>query len=218
MVIGIIGGSVTGIALCFLVYARLSGHLQFYTVPTQGCEPDIPRGAYILASDWKTPERLSIVCYAHDADGRNEIWLQRLCGLPGDTIAMREGRLLVNGEDADSTLRLKHRYAVTQAIRARLIQEGHLRTEDWHPMNSDSIAVHVADEVAARMRLKKAALHLSESIYHRPDWKEDEIPATVVPAGHWFLLGDNRHASQDSRYIGFVPVSAYLGTVLHVMD
>ncbi len=34
-----------------------------------------------------------------------------------------------------------------------------------------------------------------------------------VPPGHVFVLGDNRSSSQDSRYWGFVPLSAIKGRV-----
>jgi signal peptidase I len=36
-----------------------------------------------------------------------------------------------------------------------------------------------------------------------------------VPAGTWFLLGDNRGASDDSRIWGPVPTDAILGTVVY---
>ena len=45
------------------------------------------------------------------------------------------------------------------------------------------------------------------------------IPAggdLVVPAGHYFVLGDNRNDSEDSRYWGFVPQEGVMGRPLLV--
>ena len=39
------------------------------------------------------------------------------------------------------------------------------------------------------------------------------LPATKVPAGHLFMMGDNRQASRDSRYFGPIKESAIIGRV-----
>lgn len=44
-----------------------------------------------------------------------------------------------------------------------------------------------------------------------PDW-----PDVVVPAGHVLLFGDNRQASRDSRFIGFVPLRRIVGKAVEV--
>jgi signal peptidase I len=50
-------------------------------------------------------------------------------------------------------------------------------------------------------------------IYNQP-WNIDHFGPYTVPPGHYFVLGDNRHRSQDSRYTGPVPISDLVGKVV----
>ena len=40
-----------------------------------------------------------------------------------------------------------------------------------------------------------------------------EVPKTLVPEGYYYVLGDNRNSSNDSRNFGFVPRSSIIGRV-----
>ena len=57
--------------------------------------------------------------------------------------------------------------------------------------------------------------------YEHKIWVRPNVPSTdfkdlVVPAGHYFMMGDNRDNSDDSRSWGFVPESAFLGRAMVV--
>ncbi|MGA2623587.1 MAG: signal peptidase I [Bacteroidota bacterium] len=53
-------------------------------------------------------------------------------------------------------------------------------------------------------------------IYPRDAGNEDQYGPVIVPKGHYFLLGDNRDKSLDSRHNGFVGKRAILGKVLYI--
>lgn len=56
---------------------------------------------------------------------------------------------------------------------------------------------------------------VSHAILNCPD-SEGREGDFVVPAGHYFLMGDNRDNSQDSRYIGFVPEGNVVGRAVRI--
>ena len=146
--------------------------------------------------------------------------MQRICGLPGDTILIENGRLFVNGDDVDAGLALKHSYTVSRRSTIDLIVDGHLLEEEVTPWNGDTSFIIIADEIADRIPGAERILlnEAEEPIvdeYAQP-WSRDQFGPVVVPADHWFMMGDNRHASFDSRAIGCVPTSAFRGTVWKV--
>ena len=110
----------------------------------------------------------------------NEDYIKRIIGLPGDRIQMREGRLYINGE-------MIERREVGQAT----------DTND----GGRSVAVTVYEET-----LPNGTVHRIQEI--SDDQPLDNTAEYVVPAGHYFMMGDNRDRSQDSRVlnaVGYVP-------------
>jgi signal peptidase I len=64
-------------------------------------------------------------------------------------------------------------------------------------------------------------------VYYNPDFVEEDYPIfakdhegdgheLVVPAGKYFVMGDNRNNSEDSRYWGFVPRDLVIGRAMFV--
>jgi len=57
---------------------------------------------------------------------------------------------------------------------------------------------------------------VEHNIYVRPDVPARNFYNLVVPKGHYFMVGDNRDNSDDSRYWGFVPEEDFIGRALYV--
>ena len=111
-------------------------------------------------------------------------FVKRLVGLPGDTLAMRDGVLLRDG------VRQRERYVT--------------HTEP----GSDAVAEDFRWQRNFLVRHAAAARSYHPS---RNNWGP-----IVVPAGNYFVLGDNRDNSLDSRYWGFVADSLVRGSPLIV--
>lgn len=132
------------------------------------------------------PQRGDIVTFSSPQDGTRLI--KRIIGLPGDTIAMHDEQLIINGKRADYALLGKASEtiaAVGQLTALQLQEQG----------GGASHRIQLLPQVNAR---------------------RDFGPVTV-PAGQFMMLGDNRDNSQDSRYIGMVPRALLIGRAERIL-
>lgn len=112
--------------------------------------------------------------------------VKRVIGIPGDHIHLRNGIVYLNGVAQNEP----------QAMRPT--------ADDYDPYRDDFPALPAKEAGGA------TALWSVEM----PNYKQgDDL---VVPAGHYFAMGDNRLRSLDSRYWGFVPRENILGRPLFV--
>lgn len=114
--------------------------------------------------------------------------IKRIVGLPGDRVAMRGDVLVLNGEPLG--------YSGAHS-RGEIIAPG------W---------VVEARRVTENLGNRPHAVQFLPSLHARRDLAE-----LTVPPGQYFVLGDNRDNSADSRVIGTVPREQLIGRAHHVL-
>jgi signal peptidase I len=131
------------------------------------------------------PKRGDVVVFKNKKDG-NKDYIKRVVGLPGDEVRMVEGRLLINDE----------------AVRKEFI--GNVEAEcDGRPREIP----------AYRETLPNGVSYLVNECYGDAGPLDNRGPY-LVPAGHYFMMGDNRDQSQDSRVlevVGYVALDDVVG-------
>jgi len=185
-----------------LVTAAKSALADVNPVPTGSMIPTVLEGdcVYVdkLAYDlkvpfttthlarWADPARGDIVVCFSPKDGTR--LLKRVAAVPGDTIEMRRETLLLNGRPLA--------YAALAPTEATGSGLAHLP-----PAERDAA-------LFAREQLGTHA-HTVMILPRRPALRS--FGPVTVPAGAYFLLGDNRDDSEDSRYFGFVARDQIVG-------
>jgi signal peptidase I len=166
-------------------------------VPTGSMNPTIMEGDLIyvdkMAYDlrvpltsvrlakWSDPRRGDIVVCFSPDDGTRLV--KRVIGLPGDTVEMKNNTLFLNGEPVPYT-KADPTYAAS--LPRELRQRSILATED---LNGSTHAVMSIPSILAMRNFG---------------------PVTVPPEGY-FMMGDNRDNSKDSRFFGFVQREQIVG-------
>ncbi|HXB95677.1 MAG TPA: signal peptidase I [Puia sp.] len=183
-------------------------------------EPSLKPGKFFLTTRIKKPERLDLISYrAILAPGGMTILTHRLCGTPGDTLELKAGVLYVNGAETDGALRLKHVYRVAAKDAGSIVYD---RKQYYIiPPYTETLYISLEDKYVADHHLPCERYVLprglrDEDIFmtYKKNWNRDHFGPLRVPAGRLFVLGDNRGNSKDSRYLGMIELSRYVGTVL----
>jgi len=205
-----------------------------FSIPSESMLPRLLIGDYLLVAKWPYGySRYSFPFGPHLFDGRvlgreprrgdvvvfkappgNDVdYIKRVIGLPGDMVQMRGGQLFLNGQ------------AVPK-----------VRVADFLvPVSPNSPCRQNPGEMQKQETLKDGT-----SVCRYPRFRQtlpggrsydvldtgdagqaDNTPVFIVPAGHLFLMGDNRDHSADSRFpavegggIGFVPEENLVGRAL----
>tara|TARA_Y100001970_G_C14227177_1_gene856407 strand:- start:1561 stop:2289 length:729 start_codon:yes stop_codon:yes gene_type:complete len=177
-----------------------------FNIPSGSMKPNLLVGDFIFVSKWsygysrhslpfsiplipkkifnKMPQRGDVAVFKTPQDNRTD-YIKRIIGLPGDKIK------IINGE-----IKINENFILRKKI------------EDFVDINQEGYT----------KRIRKYKEYFFDKEFEVLDITDngivDNTQLYIVPEGHFFVMGDNRDNSQDSRFlnfVGYIPIENLVG-------
>ncbi|MGZ3298807.1 MAG: signal peptidase I, partial [Asticcacaulis sp.] len=142
------------------------------------------------------PKRGDVVVFKLPRDNKTD-FIKRVVGLPGDRVQMKDDQLYINGQAVPNT------------------QIGPVKAADAEQEYGTDTAMEYSET------LPNGRTHTMQDIVK--DGAVDNTDVYVVPAHHYFMMGDNRDNSEDSRFpmvtggVDYVPEENLEGRAVMVL-
>ena len=172
--------------ILFVLVLGLSRLFLWQPVKVDGhsMDPTLADGERLIVLDHTKINRFDIVVAKETEDGQTKEIVKRVIGMPGDTITYNDDTLYINGKEENEKYLDEYKQALDDD-----------QLQDIYAYNS------LFQELA-----EKADAFTTDS--------DGNTEFTVkVPKGEYYLMGDDRIVSKDSREVGTFPKSSIVGEV-----
>jgi signal peptidase I len=219
------------LTLVVLTWALRSFIVQPFNIPSGSMLPTLYIGDYLVVAKWPygysrysftfgfpsfsgrilphVPRRGDVVVFRHPTE--DEDLIKRVIGVPGDTVAMVDGQLILNGQPVSRRQLPPFEMPITDNSPCRVVPPA-LPVQVEHSGQS-----YCAYRASLETLPGGPSYTILDQVDHGPG---DDFAPVRVPEGHVFLMGDNRDDSLDSRFpsfqggIGMVPLDHMIGRAL----
>jgi signal peptidase I len=211
--------SVSLFPVILLVFLLRSFLVEPFRIPSGSMMPTLLAGDFILVNKYTYGIRLPVadkkvidvndprrgeVMVFHFPEDPSVDYIKRIVGIPGDLVEYRDKRLSINGQP------LSYRENGTFSF----------ETGGLNFVTGIVYQEKLGDREHATMTIPGIPGFIQEQLKTFPyqedcTYNEDSF-ACRVPQGHYFMMGDNRDGSNDSRYWGFVPERYIVGKAFFI--
>lgn len=198
-----------------------------FSIPSGSMLPTLYIGDYLVVAKWPygystysfpfgfpsfhgrvfghLPKRGDVVVFRHPTE--NADLIKRVIGIPGDTVEVRAGQVILNGRPVPRQPLPIYKLAVSANSPCRSVQP------------ELPVVAQVSGQTYCLLPAFRESLPSGPSytVLDQVSTAADYFAPAKVPTGHVFLMGDNRDDSLDSRFttevggIGMVPVDNLIG-------
>lgn len=194
------------VAFLLMAFSIRTFIVEPFRLPSASMYPTLEVGDHILVSKfgfgnydffgidiantrmYRSIERGDVMVFVHPQQP-NLHYIKRVVGLPGENIRYKNKRLFINGE------MIPHSQIENHATPLTDIPGSRYRNLSLQVESTDQRSYQIAHDD------KRASLDIN----------------LTVPENHYFMLGDNRDNSNDSRYWGFVPEENFIGKLAYIL-
>jgi len=207
--------SVSFFPVIVVVFLLRSFVVEPFKIPSGSMIPTLHIGDFILVNKFDYgirlpiinkkvisigyPKRGDVMVFRYPEDPSLD-YIKRVVGLPGDTVEYRNKRLIINGKLVPERQIKDYLSKSTMQFYKRYVEDlGGVK----HQILIDPNAPAYVSEVLPHPDEKDCHYNREGFVCH-------------VPPGHYFMMGDNRDNSSDSRVWGFVPDANIIGKAFFI--
>ena len=207
--------SVSFFPVILIVFLLRSFLVEPFKIPSSSMVPTLLVGDFILVNKftygirlpvWNKkviplhdPQRGDVMVFRYPEDPSLD-YIKRVVGVPGDRIEYRNKRLTVNGSPVPEKQVDDYLSKERMQFSKRFVET----------LNGVEHQILIEDDAPALMAPSRSFPHSANCNYNTSGL------ACTVPPGHYFMMGDNRDNSSDSRVWGFVPDENIVGKAFFI--
>jgi signal peptidase I len=198
-----------------IVFVLRSFLFEPFKIPSGSMIPTLLVGDFILVNKFtygirlpvinkkiisiNDPQHGDVMVFRYPEDPSLD-YIKRVVGIPGDTVAYQNKRLSINGQPVETTRDGDYLHSGRVYFSERFVER--LGNTEHRYLNDSDAPAFIPD--ATRFPYRENCTYNAAGVVCK------------VPPGHYFMVGDNRDNSRDSRIWGFVPEENIVGKAFFI--